>query len=136
MRSTRKLRRAMLLVIAGGSVAACSLVLDFDELLPLPQAMPVDANPPIDAIEEKEASVVCPAGFGDCNGDGTCETNVAQSDPNNCGACGRNCDGETCTSGVCAPQIIARSETPQGVVADNEWVYWSNNVQGADAGII
>ncbi|HET7094116.1 MAG TPA: hypothetical protein VFI22_11570, partial [Thermomicrobiales bacterium] len=44
---------------------------------------------------------VCNTGFGDCDHDGTCETNLFV-DPANCGACGLACaTGNDCIQGTC-----------------------------------
>jgi hypothetical protein len=51
--------------------------------------------------------IVCNAGFKNCDGNPSngCETNVS-SDPNNCGACGNQCNAQhgtpACVSGLCA----------------------------------
>ncbi len=44
----------------------------------------------------------CTTGFADCNLDPKdgCESKL-DSDPRNCGACGRSCDGGTCATGAC-----------------------------------
>lgn len=45
---------------------------------------------------------VCATGLGDCDGDGTCETDLFA--PGNCGVCGQTCDdGNQCTSDSCGP---------------------------------
>jgi len=49
----------------------------------------------------------CASGFGDCNADPGCETDVTDSDTN-CGTCGMACTefGESCVSGACGyPEI-------------------------------
>lgn len=59
----------------------------------------------------------CFDGFADCNGDlkDYCETNI-NSDPMNCGACGRVCDaiaGQACVHGECVVEPC-KDETPDG----------------------
>lgn len=47
----------------------------------------------------------CAAGTADCDGNGSCETNVATS-PTNCGQCGHSCSGTTCAGGFCLPDLV------------------------------
>lgn len=91
--------RAAFLFIACAALG-CSLTLDYDraQLRPGDDAAtdaPVDRAPPSD--------VLCPAGFGDCNGvasDG-CETDLATS-ATHCGACARVCVSPArCVAGAC-----------------------------------
>ncbi len=44
----------------------------------------------------------CSANYGNCNNNAAdgCETNL-QTDALNCGTCGKSCNGQTCTAGVC-----------------------------------
>ena len=53
-------------------------------------------------INNVSAGLECPAGFDDCDCDGTCEMDVS-SDPLNCGKCGNVCAGNYCNNGSCAP---------------------------------
>lgn len=48
-------------------------------------------------------------------------------DENNCGACGRACEG-TCADGVCAPTVLASSRFgPRGIVVDATSFYITNH---------
>ena len=58
-----------------------------------------------------------------CNG--KCTDSLA--DPNNCGACGRTCEGD-CKGGVCAPTVLAQSRFgPRGIVVDATSFYITNH---------
>jgi hypothetical protein len=71
----------------------------------------------------------CKAGFVHCGGDVNsvgCEVN-AQSDENNCGRCGKKCDGGACIAGACQPFTLAANQSNPGqLVFDGAWVYWTN----------
>jgi hypothetical protein len=133
----RAARLVTILCLVSGALAACSLVLDFDALLPLPPTS--DAASIADAREEDvvEAGIVCNAGFANCDEDAAvCETFIAGSDDKNCGACMRSCGGATCSSGICAPIVLAKGEeSPSAIATDGEWVYWATGAN-ADAGIV
>ena len=49
----------------------------------------------------------CNTGYADCNTSGVdgCEVTLA-TDPKNCGTCGRDCGGGTCTNGQCGAAIV------------------------------
>lgn len=66
------------------------------------------------------AGLECPAGFDDCDCDGTCETNIL-SDPFNCGKCGNVC--VSCVSGSCAS--ITGGLVPCGRLSDDPGTVWS-----------
>lgn len=54
--------------------------------------------------------VSCHAGFGNCDSQQAtgCEVDM-RTDPQNCGACGRSCLGEPCSSGFCVPETLAKA---------------------------
>ncbi len=65
----------------------------------------VSVDTSIDACMGDRCVTMCPAGFGDCDGNAAnaCETNLSTS-ATSCGACGRACpSGQTCAMGACAP---------------------------------
>ncbi|TNF25669.1 MAG: DUF4215 domain-containing protein [Deltaproteobacteria bacterium] len=74
------------------------------------------------------AQPVCDPGFDDCNGlysDG-CETNIANSDPLNCGGCYVACGGGVCTGATCEATVLV-SGAGSGVIGidvDDDHVYW------------
>src|SRR5204863_8305403 len=53
--------------------------------------------------------LACNNGFGDCDGNGGngCEIDL-RSDVNNCGLCGRSCNGMSCTNGNCAAALAGQ----------------------------
>lgn len=66
---------------------------------------------------------VCPAGLLECSG--ACVN--TQSAPENCGSCGHDCGGGTCTKGACAPQTIAPAQDGAFALAltpDALGVFW------------
>ncbi len=68
------------------------------------------------------SSPVCEDGATAC--DGKCV--LLDSDPGNCGACGHDCLGAACQSGLCAPQEIATAlNDPRGLATDESHVYWT-----------
>jgi len=60
----------------------------------------------------------CSEGFDDCSSptdsDDGCESDLSLED--NCGVCGRDCQGGTCALGRCAPITLSTSQT-----TDDEW---------------
>ncbi len=71
----------------------------------------------------------CKIGFAHCSGDVTkvgCEVST-QADENNCGRCGKKCDGGACVAGVCQPFALATNQPFPGqiIFADGN-VYWTN----------
>ena len=73
--------------------------------------------------------IECKPGFVDCNGaayDG-CESNPA-SDPENCGTCGKSCQGGACNNGVCspAPELVIDDKAALLAVDDTDVFYTSS----------
>ncbi len=76
-------------------------------------------------INNVSAGLECPAGFGDCDCDGTCETDVL-SDPNNCGRCGIVCDSGECTMGFCDAIVpVLGGLVPCGRDFDDDTTSWN-----------
>jgi hypothetical protein len=81
----------------------------------------------------------CNRGFADCNHDSTdgCETRI-DSDPANCGACGRVCHG-TCNKAGCVETLAEGEASPTGLVSAGARVYWASRtgseivIRAADA---
>lgn len=74
-------------------------------------------------------TLVCNLTWGDCDGVASngCEHDV-WSDPLNCGVCGKNCYGGTCSAGVCSQELEVVTESP-GTIGylwvEGTNVYWS-----------
>jgi hypothetical protein len=65
---------------------------------------------------------VCENGTAAC--DGACV--VLDTDSLNCGACGHDCLGGGCESGLCVPQVVASAvNDPRGIATDQGFVYWT-----------
>jgi hypothetical protein len=71
-----------------------------------------------DASSPEGGGPTCAAPLADCNGDGVCETSL-ETDPKNCGACGRDCGGGACDKG-CKPSTLVGGLTGAVAVAVNE----------------
>jgi hypothetical protein len=98
-------------------LAACGQVKsDPQEVPDAPIDAPVDAPP--DALVCTGDDVVC---------EGACVTPASfDGDAAHCGRCGHSCLGGTCTAGVCEAVALATDQrVPSGVVADENFVYWS-----------
>jgi len=56
--------------------------------------------------------------------DGGCSDDPG-TDPHNCGACGRDCQGGACVAGECQPLVLAASRAaPQDLAVAHGFVYW------------
>ncbi len=78
-------------------------------------------------VSGKCAIGFCNAGFLDCdlNPANGCET-TPTSDGKNCGACGHDCFGGTCTNGKCGPVVIASGQPEAWSIAvDDTHAYWT-----------
>ncbi len=65
-------------------------------------------------------------------GTGGCAGADLMSDPMNCGACGRDCQGSTCSQGFCLPVTLVPSDvvftdTGASFVADEAYVYYTTH---------
>jgi len=104
---------------AGAQVAACVSTAPFAEGAPTvdgggapPEASPPETGP----APEQDAAVA----------DANCTS--TQSDPLNCGTCGRSCLGGGCEAGVCLPVTIASGLVSPGSLAlDDASVYFAEN---------
>jgi len=63
-------------------------------------------------------------------GDGGCGAKV-MSDPANCGACGRSCQGAGCLDGFCQPRAIGRGieHDVEGLVVEESGIYLTEHAQ-------
>ena len=60
----------------------------------------------------------------------TCTANL-QTDPQNCGACGRVCvSNAVCTFGHCALGLIKHLNAASGIAVDDTYAYYGNHVDG------
>ena len=79
-------------------------------------------------------SVSCDPGYVACS-TGCCGCGDVQSDPNNCGACGHSCGGQTCVGGVCGSVIVASHQAnAYAIAADDANVYWTTT--GAASSVV
>ena len=76
-------------------------------------------------INNVSAGLECSSGSGDCDCDGTCETNVL-SDPNNCGRCGIVCESGECDNGFCDAVVpVLGGLVPCGRDFDDDTTQWN-----------
>jgi DNA-binding beta-propeller fold protein YncE len=67
-----------------------------------------------DVVSSKDATEKPDSGCGD-----------TQSDPENCGACGHDCQGSGCEGGLCEPTVLSIGEnTPVATAMDTDNIYW------------
>lgn len=67
------------------------------------------------------SALVCEDGATACGG----ECVELESDPSNCGACGRSCQGAACQSGLCGVEtVVSAVDDPRGIATDEVFVYW------------
>src|SRR5262249_34885387 len=72
----------------------------------------------------------CVAPLADCNGDRSdgCETSI-EDDWVNCGACGRDCGGGDCKSGVCQADFLSIAPYGFGFAVDGDHLYFASHGQ-------
>lgn len=79
-----------------------------------------------------KCSIACSQGYADCDNDPStgCEVDT-ESDANNCGMCGKGCQGGTCSNGACQPIVLASGQGGAfGIALDANNVYWTNLSSG------
>ena len=61
---------------------------------------------------------------------GGCSADL-QTDPNNCGSCGRSCLGAVCVAGECQPELVAAAvHGSTDLALTGPAIYWGNTVSG------
>src|SRR5215467_10227089 len=89
-----------------------------------------DAPSPTEAGAAETSADQGPIGVPDTGSD-ACAGVYLSSDPKNCGACGHDCLGGTCVTGICQPVIIANGVTDlEGLAIDAANVYWTDAIGG------
>ncbi|AKU99150.1 hypothetical protein AKJ09_05814 [Labilithrix luteola] len=80
-----------------------------------------DGTPSSDASTTNSDASSGSDGGGTTDATSTCGADLT-SDPLNCGACGKSCEGAACTAGVCAPVLIASQlpGKPVGIAVDDK----------------
>ena len=150
--------RAVLAVLVGVSLTACALVTSLSGLEATPGVdastgpSPAEAGGSADApsTEDRLAPPAADAGPTDASTrpDGTAPADAAPTDaaptdgplvctadvygdPSNCGACGHDCQGGSCSAGACGPVTLAATHGSIGIAIDSTFVYWADNEAGA-----
>lgn len=81
------------------------------------------------AVAPTPAPVACKPKTADCNGnagDG-CEAKL-DKDPKHCGSCGIDCQGGSCSDGVCSAVVVSNGQPRASAVAvDGTSAYWTVN---------
>jgi hypothetical protein len=75
------------------------------------------ADSPADAPAD-----VFPDVLADVSSDVPCVGSM--TDARNCGACGHDCEGGSCSSGVCTPFVLKSGVTAYDIVSDGTTLYW------------
>jgi hypothetical protein len=112
----------------GGSSCTADLASDSDNCGTCGSRCPLRANG-FPTCEFATCKTTCNTGFGDCDGVAAngCEASLA-ADSNNCGQCGRDCRGGTCTDGTCPPAVLAQTgDGPYGMTIDATTIYWASH---------
>lgn len=87
------------------------------------------ANSVTRACLKGRCEFTCQPGFGHClaNDATGCETATNASDTKNCGACGRDCVGGTCTAGACSIVTLNTGLKPIALALDATYVYFASD---------
>lgn len=93
-----------LLGAAAGCVGAAPEDVAFVDQDSGASAPAADSGAPVTPAPAGDGGPKCAAPVADCDGDGVCETSL-DTDPKNCGACGRDCGGGACEKG-CKPVTL------------------------------
>jgi hypothetical protein len=96
-----------------------------------PCTQPPSSDNEIELCSAGHCTEQCIAPFADCDNNPTngCETNL-QTSPTSCGVCSRTCNGGTCMSGLCVPQMYATGSNLVGLAVDSSFVYWADGSSG------
>lgn len=106
---------ARLLFAAALVTTGCTALLDVKDIYFDPDAPAPNADGGADAVAE--------GGATDGGADATCDADL-QSDPKNCGRCGRDCLGSACVAGRCEPVVLAAGlGNPTGLTLSGPDVY-------------
>ena len=98
------------------------------------------ANASAAACVKGACTAACATGFGDCGhpkpaADDGCETDL--NAPANCGACGHDCAGATCTTRACDSLTFASAvDSPSSVTVDDVYVHWTQIDTQSHLGIV
>jgi hypothetical protein len=84
-----------------------------DGFVDSPAEAPVDA--PADILPDVPADVPCVG---------------SMSDSRNCGACGHDCEGGSCSRGVCTPFVLKSGVTAFDLASDGSTLYWVDGKAG------
>jgi hypothetical protein len=79
------------------------------------------------ACDKGSCSFECDSSYAACSG--ACVD--LQSDPNNCNACGRSCNGGQCSAGVCQPYVVAQPQYLGQIATDGGHVFYVSTNTGA-----
>ncbi len=79
-------------------------------------------------------AISCTSGYADCDGVNAngCEANLSNN-ADHCGACGHDCQGGTCSNGVCQAWVLATvAAEPRNLAVSSTHVFWTtpSAVQG------
>jgi hypothetical protein len=117
------MRRPLRIVVATTiALTGCNALLDVKDIYFDPNAgVPGASDGSTDGPTTGEGSV---SGDGGTEAAAPCNAADLMTDPGNCGRCGHDCAGGTCSSGVCQPVIISTGlGAPTGLAVDATTVY-------------